>query len=162
MSDATFVPPPNGLEELRHRFGALEVRGGAIIGPAGWESRNMHTVVDLPLWSPRRVYLNNALEAPLREALRRCRELDDGYQLRTLGCFAPRAKRTNPDHLSVHSWGLAVDLNASSNPLSPSRGAPMVRDIPDAWVAAFEAVGFTWGGRFLHPDPMHFQWASGW
>ncbi len=161
MSESTFVRPAHGLDELRERFGALVVSGGAIIGPRGWEANNMHTVVDLPLWSPRRVYLNNALEAPLREALRRCRELGDGYQLHTLGCFAPRAKRTNPDHLSVHSWGLAIDLNASTNPLAPSRGAAMVRDIPDAWVATFEEVGFVWGGRFLTPDPMHFQWCTG-
>lgn len=155
-----FVPPPHGLEDLRARFGAIEVAGGAITEPPGWESRSMHTVADLPLWGPRRLHLNNALEAPLREALGRCQALADGYELVKLGCFAPRMKRVNGD-LSVHSWGLAVDLNPDANPLAPARGAPCVKDIPDAWVAIFEEVGFTWGGRFLRPDPMHFQWCSG-
>lgn len=118
----------------------------------------MHTVTDLPGW-PRRLYLNNALEAPLRAALAACLALGDGYPIRSLGCFAPRPKRTNGD-LSVHSWGLAVDLNAATNPLALVGGA-LVKDVPDSWVACFEAVGFTWGGRFPRPDPMHFQWCSG-
>lgn len=154
------VKPPHGLGDLITRFGHIEVQTGAIIGPPGWEAHNMHTTITLPIWGPRRCYLNNALEAPLAEALRRCAALGDGYELRTMGCFAPRVKRVNGD-LSVHSWGLAIDINASTNPLAPTRGAPCVKDIPDAWVAIFEEVGFTWGGRFLRPDPMHFQWCTG-
>ena len=38
---------------------------------------------------------------------------------------------------------------------------PLTSDLPSGWVAAFEAEGFTWGGRFSLPDPMHFQWCSG-
>jgi hypothetical protein len=87
------------------------------------------------------------------------------YVVRTLGCFAPRPKRVNGD-LSVHSWGLAVDINPDANPLAAQPGpvaavGQLGRDIPDAWVQAFEDVGFVWGGRFHRPDPMHFQWVRG-
>lgn len=161
--ESAALSPAHGLDDLRARFGAIEVRGGAIIGPPGWESRNMHTATDLPGWP--RLYLNNAIEAPLRAALAACLALADGYEIRTLGCFAPRCKRVNGD-LSVHSWGLAVDINSGSNPLAAAPGPVLPagaygRDLPDAWVACFEAAGWTWGGRFHRADPMHFQWCAG-
>lgn len=153
---AVIVAPPHGLAAVRATFGPIVVADGEITGPAHWESANMKTVSDLP-GIGRRVYLNRAIEAPLRLALARCIERHDGYVIRSLGCFAPRAKRSNPDRLSLHSWGVAVDINADTNPMRK----PMQKDIPDEWVAIFEAVGWTWGGRFPTPDPMHFQWASG-
>jgi hypothetical protein len=67
------------------------------------------------------------------------------------GCYAPR--RIQPrGQLSLHAWGLAVDLNASRNPF---RG----RSRQDRrLVRVMEKHGFTWGGRWpTRPDPMHFE-----
>ncbi len=71
------------------------------------------------------------------------------------GCYAPR--RIQPrGQLSLHAWGLAVDLNASSNPFrGRSRQDPRL-------VRAMERHGFTWGGRWpTRPDPMHFELRGG-
>jgi hypothetical protein len=68
------------------------------------------------------------------------------------GCYAPR--RIQPrGQLSLHAWGLAVDLNASRNPF---RG----RSRQDRrLVRTMERNGFTWGGRWpTRPDPMHFEY----
>jgi hypothetical protein len=68
------------------------------------------------------------------------------------GCYAPR--RIQPrGQLSLHGWGLAVDLNASRNPF---RG----RSHQDRrLVRTMEKHGFTWGGRWpTRPDPMHFEY----
>jgi D-alanyl-D-alanine carboxypeptidase len=68
------------------------------------------------------------------------------------GCYAPR--RIQPrGQLSLHAWGLAVDLNASRNPF---RG----RSHQDRrLVRIMEKHGFTWGGRWpTRPDPMHFEY----
>jgi D-alanyl-D-alanine carboxypeptidase-like protein len=68
------------------------------------------------------------------------------------GCYAPR--RIQPrGQLSLHAWGLAVDLNASRNPF---RG----RSRQDRrLVRIMEKHGFTWGGRWpTRPDPMHFEY----
>lgn len=149
-------------------FGALEVVEGKIISSrlvdgtvltgAQWERRHMTIVDALPgLPTGKRLYVNKQIVAPLTDALASCMALADGYKIRTIGCFAPRAKRGQPDSLSLHSYGIAVDINADANPMR----APMVRDIPDGWVAAFEALGWTWGGRWRTPDPMHFQFAKG-
>ena len=116
----------------------------------------MKMVSDLP-GVGKRLYIHRAIEAPLRLALSRCLALGDGYEVKTIGCFAPRGKRVNPSALSVHSWGIAVDINAATNPMRNT----MTKDIPDTWIAIFEAIGWTWGGRFRIPDPMHMQWCAG-
>lgn len=78
------------------------------------------------------------------------------HELRTFGggyCF--RTKRNNASELSVHSWGLAADFNVDTN----KQGTP--GDMSLAVVQVFEASCFTWGGRFMTPDPMHFQFCTG-
>jgi hypothetical protein len=54
-------------------------------------------------------------------------------------------------YLSIHSWGGAVDLNASENGLGqkPKLSAKFVKCFTDA--------GFEWGGSWSRPDGMHFQ-----
>jgi D-alanyl-D-alanine carboxypeptidase len=67
------------------------------------------------------------------------------------GCYAPR-RIPGSGSLSLHAWGLAIDLNAAANPpLGPSRQDPRL-------VATMERAGFTWGGRWpTVSDPMHFE-----
>ena len=71
------------------------------------------------------------------------------------GCFVPRHKCWNPTRtLSRHSWGIAVDLNASRFPYG-------VRDWQDSrLIATFHRYGFEWGGDWSTPDPMHFELIS--
>jgi hypothetical protein len=91
-----------------------------------------------------------ALRAALRELDRRglARLVDPGDYA---GCYAPRRIRPGGS-LSLHAWGLAVDLNASANPFGGrSRQDPRL-------VSIMERHGFTWGGDFpTTPDPMHFE-----
>jgi hypothetical protein len=54
----------------------------------------------------------------------------------------------------MHAFGLAVDLNVSTNGLG-TRG-DMHADI----VRIFEKWGFRWGGWWSRPDPMHFELAQ--
>ena len=67
------------------------------------------------------------------------------------GCYAPRRIPTSGT-LSLHAWGLAVDLNASRNP----QGSPPHQDL--RLVHVMERHGFSWGGRWpTVPDGMHFE-----
>lgn len=67
------------------------------------------------------------------------------------GCFSYRPKRTSRK-LSVHSWGIAIDLNEDTNARMPGDMDPEV-------IAIFQRHRFKWGGEF--DDPMHFQYATG-
>ena len=75
------------------------------------------------------------------------------------GCFGPRFNRLTPDSsvgfLSRHSWGQAIDTNTQG---SCQGCAPP--DMNCATVRIFRKHGFAWGGNFLTPDGMHFEWVG--
>jgi hypothetical protein len=69
--------------------------------------------------------------------------------------------------LGMHAFGIAVDINPSSNPscgvTRPCRCYnDLVTDMPPRFIQAFKDAGFVWGGNWKdHPDPMHCEW-DGW
>jgi hypothetical protein len=68
------------------------------------------------------------------------------------GCFEPRHMSWDPKRaLSRHAWGIAVDVNARLFPY----GSHSKQD--ERLIAAFARQGFTWGGEWREPDPMHFE-----
>ena len=71
------------------------------------------------------------------------------------GCYYPRFIASDPAKgLSLHSWGIAVDLNVPGN----QRGTAGAMD-PQV-VAIFKKWGFAWGGDWSYTDPMHFEMAE--
>jgi len=100
---------------------------------------------------PKKIYCNKDLVAPLAKAFQNL--IDTGH-IRELeswdGCFNIRSKRGS-NSWSLHSWGIAIDVNAASNRFghSPSLSAGFVKCFTDA--------GFDWGGLWTKPDGMHFQ-----
>ncbi len=67
------------------------------------------------------------------------------------GCHTSRL--IAPDAaISHHAWGIAVDINADDNPYGqPSAQDPRLVETMQRW-------GFTWGGFWLVPDAMHFEY----
>jgi hypothetical protein len=92
--------------------------------------------------------LRGALEEVVRSGLAGLVDADD-YG----GCFAARLIPGHPlGKISRHAWGSAIDLNVSANPEGgPSRQDPRLVEIFQRW-------GFSWGGEWLVPDPMHFEY----
>lgn len=75
------------------------------------------------------------------------------------GTFSNRAiKNSEPPEPSNHSWGLAVDQNTQSNPMSKTWRSTTPPEIVYLW----ESAGFFWGGRWSPPkwyyDPMHLEY----
>lgn len=102
---------------------------------------------------PRRIYCNEQLIIPLEISL--LNVIDRGLtdQIKTWdGCFNIRKKR-GLKSASLHSWGLAIDINAAWNGLGkkPTMSPELVKCFTDA--------GFEWGGTWSRPDGMHFQLA---
>ncbi|MDQ4145846.1 MAG: M15 family metallopeptidase [Actinomycetota bacterium] len=89
--------------------------------------------------------MNEIVEADLAELIR-----PDDYG----GCYVPRFIDRDPSlPLSMHAFGLAFDINVSTNLLG-TKG-----DLDPRVVEIFEKWGFAWGGRWDRPDPMHFELA---
>jgi hypothetical protein len=72
------------------------------------------------------------------------------------GCYGPRYNRlsANIGNLSRHTWGQPIDMNTTQNCQGcvPKMDCRIVR--------IFRAHGFAWGGNFLFPDGMHFEWTG--
>jgi hypothetical protein len=72
------------------------------------------------------------------------------------GCFNPRFARVSSSIGSVsrHAWAMAIDMNTVTNAQgrTPQMDCRVVR--------IFRKHNFAWGGNFLVPDGMHFEWVG--
>lgn len=72
------------------------------------------------------------------------------------GCWNPRYARISGSIGSVsrHAWGMALDMNTVTNAQgrTPQMDCRVVR--------IFRKHNFAWGGNFLVPDGMHFEWVG--
>jgi len=60
---------------------------------------------------------------------------------------------------SLHSWGIAIDINPGANPYQPGNYGPPQTDIPPQIIDIFKKYGFAWGGDWPgERDAMHFEW----
>lgn len=120
------------------------------------ESEKFMTVWDVPAELeigaiPRRLYCNKLMIDPLSKAFRNLIDRGFVHELKTWdGCFNIRQKRGS-NSLSLHSWGVAIDVNAAWNKM----GAPPT--LSPGFVKCFTDAGFDWGGEWSNPDGMHFQ-----
>lgn len=148
------VLPPVALKELFGEYAAKQRAGaspGFLTFDPEWVRRNIATE-RVPLLG--RVTCHVALFPQLRGAIA---ELIDRGLKDTItsysGCWAPRHILANPRlGLSHHAWGVAFDVNVPQNPFGgkPDQNPRMVR--------VFERWGFIWGGDFVLPDGMHFEY----
>jgi hypothetical protein len=53
--------------------------------------------------------------------------------------------------MSLHSWGIAIDVNAFEN------GLGQTPKLSAGFVKCFTDNGFDWGGVWKRLDSMHFQ-----
>ena len=139
---------------VKERFGEFAWRKGAADAytqdPA-WVAASLATA-RVPILG--RVRCNRALLGALAGAMGELRQRDlarlvdpEAYA----GCWNPRLTRSGSG-VSRHAWGAAVDLNVAGNPTGlASAQDPRLVEVMERW-------GFTWGGRWLVPDPAHFEW----
>lgn len=159
------VAAPEEVEAFRHggtllpqvavkqRFGEFAYRPGAgraIVQNDAWVDEHI-TTAGVPILG--RVTCHRELIPRLRGALEAVEEANLGHTIDRAGyagCYEPRLINEG-GALSRHAWGLAIDLNARQNPYGAEpRQDPRLVKIFDQW-------GFTWGGRWLVPDGMHFE-----
>ena len=70
------------------------------------------------------------------------------------GVFNYRPKRGG-NSLSLHSWGIAIDLDADDNSFRDSW--PMKADMPLEIMEEFSKEGWLSAGAFWGYDAMHFE-----
>ena len=142
--------------QIKSLFGEFAARpepgrpGWLDVDPA-WQREHIDTRT-VPLLG--RVTCNVALFPQLRGAIRQL--IDEGLE-ETIdsysGCYAPRhINRIPTAGLSHHSWGIAIDVNVRWNAFGTEP------DQDPRLVTVMERWGFTWGGDWVLPDGMHFEY----
>ena len=103
---------------------------------------------------PKRIYCNKDMVKPLEQAFTNLIQRNHVGELKTWdGCFNIRKKR-GLTSMSLHSWGIAIDVNAFEN------GLNVKPKLSPGFVKCFTDAGFDWGGTWTRLDGMHFQLAK--
>jgi hypothetical protein len=147
------VLPPVELKLLFGEFAARPdpARPGYLQIDPAWETTHIATEHVRLLG---RVTCNVAMFPQIRGAIRELIDLGLGDTIDTFsGCYARRFVNRDPDQgISHHTWGVALDVNVAANPYGgPANQDPRMVDVFERW-------GFIWGGIFIRPDGMHFEW----
>jgi len=146
------VLPPVQLKVMFGEFAAVPIQGGYLDVDPDWVATHI-VVASVPVLG--KVRCNRALIPQLRGALAEVEREGLSQLLPTsdyAGCYSARFLNRNPETgISHHAWGVALDVNVSKNPYGETpHQDPRV-------VAIFERWGFTWGGDWILPDGMHFE-----
>lgn len=125
------------------KYGAPELEKGMVL----WD---VPTELEIGV-IPKKIYCNKDLVQPLTNAFKALIQTGKVSELKTWdGCFNIRNKR-GLNSLSMHSWGLAIDVNAAWNGLGKT---PV---LSKEFVKCFTDNGWEWGGNWKRLDGMHFQ-----
>ena len=147
------VMPQSIIKENFGEFAARPLNDGTVVIDPRWTERNI--VRDqVPILGE--IVCHRALFPQLKQALGELRRRGLSFLIDTSqygGCFGPRfIGRVAGGRLSHHAWGIAIDINAADNAFGTRS------DLDQRLVEIMERSGFTWGGRWLVPDGMHFEW----
>lgn len=103
---------------------------------------------------PKKIFINKDFRPLLEKSLQNLIDRGLKNELETWdGVFIIRQKR-GLSSLSLHSWALAVDINASENQLN--KEPKLSKD----FVKCFTDCDLEWGGTWTRKDGMHFQIGS--
>jgi len=128
------------------KYGAPELEKGMVL----WD---VPTHLEIGV-IPKRLYCNRDMVGPLKDAFFKLILTGCVDELKTWdGCFNIRNKR-NGGTPSLHSWGVAIDVNAAWNRMGKEP------TLSPEFVQCFKDAGFDWGGDWRVKDGMHFQLAN--
>ena len=148
------VLPQLIVKSVFGEFAAAPTPEGFLTVDPAWKKANIGTA-RVPLLGT--VTCHRAVFPQLKRALRRAVTANLSFAVDASdfgGCYSPRFINRNPSgRISHHSWGIAVDINVAEN----AYGTKADQDL--RLVRVMEQSGFTWGGRWVVPDGMHFEWA---
>lgn len=81
-----------------------------------------------------------------------------GYKVHSLGSHSVRGNTSDPSVLSMHAYGLAIDINPAQNPY----GSKLITDMPPGVGRLAAKYGLQWGGNWnTVKDAMHFSMKGG-
>jgi hypothetical protein len=155
------------LGEFAYRVNA----NGSVSQDAAWLAASLPAGrVLLSSALPVRARCHNVVEPALRAALDEIAARGLGATIDVVnantygGCHLARFNRLTPDSslgfLSRHSWAMAFDTNTVGSCQGCAPPDFATRPGGCTAVRIFRKHGFAWGGNFLTPDGMHFEYVG--
>ncbi len=158
-------------KELLGEFGYRVGSSGSVTQEAAWQAANLPSGRRLlngaiPIVARCHLLIEPALKAALAEAAEAGvgGVFDVGDANTAGGCHNPRFNRLSQSStfgfLSRHSWAMAIDTNTRGS--CQGCAPPDFHTDPGGCTAVriFRKHGFAWGGNFLTPDGMHFEYVG--
>jgi peptidoglycan hydrolase-like protein with peptidoglycan-binding domain len=143
-------PPPHGLAAIKATFGEAGKNMVTVKLPLGPGGKQVDVVMNSKMAPVMKACLEDAQNKDLLKHIKTFDGMYPGFVRNKKD--AKTGKDLQPPQPSVHSWGVAFDINANPRP----------GKVHPELVKHFKEWGFTWGGDFKgNVDPMHFQYASG-
>jgi hypothetical protein len=163
-----------GMAQTKATLGEFAYRvnsDGSVSQDAAWVAANLPSGRVLLNGSiPIRARCHNVVEPALRAALAEIAVRGLGGTIDVTnantygGCHLARFNRLTPDSslgfLSRHSWGMALDTNTVGSCQGCAPPDFATRPGGCTAVQVFRKHGFAWGGNFLTPDGMHFEYVG--
>lgn len=154
-----------GIAKVKEMFGEFayqRVGNYAIRVDLPWKQRHIvhkYTYENISLTHNCHRRVIDAIQAALTEIDKAglSSEIDIDTSNRYGGCHTGRFSRQAEKSFGIvsrHSWGIAFDVNTTTNGrgVAPKMNCEVVR--------IFRKHGFAWGGNFLVPDGMHFEYVG--
>lgn len=148
--------------QVKARFGEFALRpsasGSSFDQDPAYERQRLTYLPQVQQLGP--VKCNRAVVGALKAAMKEITDRGLGATINTAdfqyqgGCWNPSVVPLSGGSMSRHSWGIAIDFNIAANDL----GAAPRQD--PRLVAIMRKYGFAWGGDFLRPDGMHFEYVG--
>lgn len=143
-------PPPKGFAAIKATFGEAGKNMTTIQLPMGPGGKMVNVTMNAKMAPVMKACIEDAQKKGLLKYIKSFDGMYPGFVRNKRD--GRTGKELQPPQPSVHSWGIAFDINARPAPGS----------VPPELVKHFKEWGFTWGGDFKsNYDPMHFQYASG-
>lgn len=105
----------------------------------------------------KRVFINKEFKSKLFNAFTNLEKAGLHTEIKTFdGCYVVRMARGR-NVPSLHSWAMAIDLNADTEKLGQ-----VTTNWSGQFIAIMKAAGIYWGGDWVRrKDPMHFALYNG-
>lgn len=150
------IPTPRGVEAVygSFRYKSHPEQTGAIVIEREWVRANI-VKVKIP-YTNRHTWMHRLVADEFKSLFARAVEATGNqYTPAKVWSWVARRKMWRDDKSpSMHSWGVAVDIDPHLNKYGTETGP--LYDFPE-FVDVFESAGWSWGGRWRTPDPHHFE-----
>lgn len=112
---------------------------------------------DFPWFPAKRIFINKEFKEKLYKAFKKIEEAHLQNEIHSFdGCYQERKVRGS-SAISLHSWAMAIDLNASMEKLGQTTS-----HFSGEFIKIMTEEGIYWGGNYQgRKDPMHFSLYNG-